>query len=120
MDLYAQWKQAGIYTIIFRSNGGTGTMSDQTVNQGNSMQISANTFTYTDKMFIGWNTKADGTGDTYLDQENIKPNKDLILYAQWINNQAHTITLNSNDGLFDDGRSIRNLYSLKTSSITTK
>ena len=40
-----------------------------------------NMFTCTDKVFVGWNTKADGTGKWYDPGENVRIGMDL--YAQW-------------------------------------
>lgn len=36
-----------------------------------------------DYTFAGWNTKADGTGETYSPDDVYKGNKKLTLYAQW-------------------------------------
>lgn len=77
--------------ITFNNNGGTGTMTQQTVE--NSAAIKANTFTREGFTFAGWNTKADGTGTKYdagaqiVADENSKG--PVTLFAQWT---ANTIT----------------------------
>ncbi len=71
-------------TVSFEPNGGTGSMPDQEIYKNEKTKISANTFTRDNYCFLNWNTKADGTGEDYLDSEEIERNEDLILYAQWI------------------------------------
>lgn len=69
------------YTVSFEANGGSGTMASQTIT-GTAM-LNANAFTWKDHTFIGWNTKADGSGTAYSDQASITPTADMTLYAQW-------------------------------------
>lgn len=78
--------------VYYSANGGSGSMSDsQVTNPDNtkptSITIKKNTFWKTGYKFTGWNTSADGTGESYNDQdtiiENIKYNNIKILYAQW-------------------------------------
>jgi hypothetical protein len=42
--------------------------------------------------FTSWNTKADGTGTTYLDGYAYTMNTDLVLYAQWESMTEHKLT----------------------------
>ena len=76
------------YTVAFNSNGGTGTITDQPIQIGESTKLtSSDTLTaptggsYTDAdnntitgdpdklwTFWGWNTQIDGTGDWYKDR----------------------------------------------------
>ena len=76
------------YTVKFDSNGGTGTMSDQTFTMNVAQNLTANTFTRTGYTFAGWNTKADGTGTSYKDSQSVTNlttanNGTVTLYAQW-------------------------------------
>ena len=76
-------------TISFNANGGTGTMNMQKIDAGQSANLTANTFTRTDYVFTGWNTKADGTGTAYADTATYtapasEDNKIVVLYAQWV------------------------------------
>lgn len=84
MTLYAQWKKT--HTITFNANGGSGTMSPQTVLEGESTQLRSNTFTRSNYTFKGWNTKSDGTGNSYNNNAYIYLSSDVTLYAQWIYN----------------------------------
>ncbi|TXK45819.1 bacterial Ig-like domain-containing protein, partial [Lactococcus sp. dk322] len=45
--------------------------------------------------FTGWNTKADGTGDTFIDNTLVNFTTDKTVYAQWKAN-AYTITFDGN------------------------
>ena len=88
VTLYAQW-HAPFY-VKFDANGGTGTMADQTFVWNTPQALTANTFTRTGYDFIGWKTKADGSGDDYTDGQTITNLEDMTLYAQWL---IHTYTI---------------------------
>ena len=79
------------HTIHFNSNGGEGTMNEQTVNEFEPTALQANAFTREGFVFEGWNTIADGTGDYYADGATVTLLDDLTLYAQW--NQLFNIIL---------------------------
>ena len=79
--LYAQWGK--LYTVTFKANGGSGSMSPQTFKAGQEAALKTNQFSHSGYLFSGWNTKADGSGDFYLDKEVILPTSDMTLYAQW-------------------------------------
>ena len=89
ITLYAQWIAPADYNVHFDANGGTGTMDDQTfVVDGNAKPLSPNEFTRTNYVFRGWNTKADGTGTHYDDEEAVNnlstTDGDVVtLYADW-------------------------------------
>ena len=82
---------APTHTIQYNSNGGNGTMNDQTVNEFEPTALQDNAFTREGYVFEGWNTAADGTGDFYADGATVTLLADLTLYAQW--NQLFSITL---------------------------
>lgn len=82
--------------ITFDKNGGTGEMAALSVKKGENVKLTANTFTWADHAFKGWNTKADGTGTPYANEATVKFDSDTTLYAQW--NQVVTVTFNSNEG----------------------
>ena len=72
------------YTIAFNANGGVGEMAAQTFEVGVDTALNANAFTREGYKFIGWNTAADGSGDTYADAGAIlELTGDMTLYAQW-------------------------------------
>ena len=82
----------GSFSVIYYSNGGTGTMLNQKADENNVIaQLNANQFTRDGYAFVGWNTKANGTGIAYADQAtDITLTGNLTLYAQW----AAIVTLN--------------------------
>ena len=89
------------YKIKFNANGGTGTMANLDMVYGTAKNLTANTFTRTNANFLGWNTKADGTGTSYSDKQSVKnlssTDKDTVnLYAKW--QLRYTVTFNSNGG----------------------
>jgi len=85
------------YTVTFNANGGTGNMPSMIFAQGVSQTLPDNTFTYGDREFLGWNTKADGTGVAYSDKQTIVVTKSMTLYAQW-EKYRYTVTFDANGG----------------------
>lgn len=84
LTLYAQWeKEITNYKVTLNSNNGSGTTLEYNFPSGESKKIPKNTFVYNGYEFIGWNTKADGTGTNYSDEEEVNFGKDTILYAKW-------------------------------------
>lgn len=97
ITLYAQWEYNQV-TVTFYPNGGTGEMAPQKVNKKENTPLSANTFARDNGfVFTGWNTKADGTGESYSDKAEVKLLSDLSLYAQWYHDQV-TVTFYPNGG----------------------
>ena len=47
------------------------------------IKLSPNSFNRIGYTFVEWNTLADGSGDSYTDEQEIIINNDLTLYAQW-------------------------------------
>lgn len=85
-------------TVTFDANGGQGTMSPQPFIEGEySKKLTANTFTNGDMIFVGWNTKADGTGTAYKDQAGYFTfnsfTGDITLYAQWMAAHKHAVSV---------------------------
>ena len=72
-----------IFTLGFDANGGSGSMSAVELERNESKNIPANTFTRHGYRFIGWNTKADGTGTAYADKVSVTLVANQTLYAQW-------------------------------------
>lgn len=48
-----------------------------------SVKAPANNFAKTGYIFVGWNTKADGSGTKYEAGSSIKVSENTVLYAQW-------------------------------------
>lgn len=88
------------YNIKFNSNGGEGTMQDQTFYLGEQKALSEKTFTRSGYVFNGWNTLADGSGTSYTDKQIVKnlktENSNITLYAQWNEIElGETVTYNT-------------------------
>lgn len=79
------------YRIIFEANDGSAANTIQTVDYNTTSLLTQNTFVYPGHVFKEWNTKADGSGDTYADngiltigsKQSYAGNNTLNLYAQW-------------------------------------
>ena len=79
----------GAITIYFDGNGAdNGSMDTQLIAVGDTQNLLGNTYTRTGYEFIGWNTAADGSGQSYNDGASytVSANPDNYyptLYAQW-------------------------------------
>ena len=72
------------YYITYDANGGSGTLEDNTGYALNAEATAkANTFTKPSSNFLGWNTKADGSGTTYAAGSKITVTGNITLYAMW-------------------------------------
>ena len=91
VQLYKRVFVTQTHNIHFNSNGGSGTMNDQIVNEFEPTALQNNAFTREGFVFEGWNTAIDGTGNYYADGATVTLLDDLTLYAQW--EQLYTITL---------------------------
>lgn len=70
-------------TVTFDANGGTGTMTEQKIDEGKPTALKTNTYKKAKYNFTGWNTQADGTGTAYTNGQTVTLSDDLTLYAQW-------------------------------------
>lgn len=91
------------YTIKFNSNGakGLGISDSIEVNAGEDYRLPEVTGIRDGYVFNGWNTEANGSGDSYDDLGTIKGLKDkeeITLYAQWIGEEM-TVTFDANGGV---------------------
>ena len=73
--------------VTFVSNGGTGTMADQTVGYGAATALTANAYARAGYTFTGWNTESGGGGTPYADGAEVTLTAGLTLYAQWRKNE---------------------------------
>ena len=100
LTITAQWK-VNTYTLVFNANGGTGTMSSETIAYTTSQYLT-NSFTRTGYTFSGWNTAADGSGTGYAKDQQVQGltaenGATITLYAQWTAN-TYTVTFDPNGG----------------------
>ncbi len=72
------------YTVSFSANGGSGSVSSQTVNSGTSITLpSASGLTYTGYTFVNWNTASNGSGTSYSVGSSYTVTSNVTLYAIW-------------------------------------
>ena len=90
--LSANWV-ANKYLIRYNSNilNSTGSMVDSSHVYDSEQALTLNTYTLLNYTFSHWNTKADGTGKSHLDEEIVENittenNKIIDLYAIWGDN----------------------------------
>lgn len=69
-------------SVTFDANGGTGTMSNQTISYNTATALNPNTYTKTGYKFMGWSTSSTGEVE-YEDEEQITLTEDDTLYAIW-------------------------------------
>lgn len=86
-------------TVSFNSNGASSgsppqevtVMSVSTTIPGNTGAMVRSGFD-----FVGWNTNAQGTGETFLPGSSISPVVDTPLFAKWASVTSYTITYSAN------------------------
>lgn len=74
------------YNVTYDKNGGTGTAPTDATNysSGASVPVKDNSnLTKSGYYFAGWNTKADGSGDTYVLGQTFSITSCTTLYAKW-------------------------------------
>ena len=88
VTLNAKWKEK-VYTISYDGNGSTeGTMSPSVFTCGVGQSIPACSFLRPGYEFAGWNTKSDGSGLSYSENEEacnieVGDQQTVVLYAIW-------------------------------------
>ena len=99
--LYKEAASKCAYTVTFNSNDGTNATSSQEFTCGETKALSANSFSRTGYTFTEWNTQANGSGDSYSNQQSVNlsntNNDNIPLYAQWQIN-SYTVTWKPNGG----------------------
>ena len=71
------------YTIRFKANGAEGEMADIDAKYAETITLPTCTYTKADEQFKGWNTKANGTGISYKENQLLTITEDITLYAMW-------------------------------------
>ena len=106
ITLYAQWEAIN-YTVAYNKNkpstassSVTGTISNSSHTYDVAAKLNKNNYSLVGWTFTGWNTKADGSGTSYSDEQlvsNLTTTADgkVTLYAQWEANKF-TVTYNKN------------------------
>ena len=111
--LYAQWSKT-TFTVTYNANGGTlpegKAMGPDQIDTSleSSLTLTKNVFEKTDNKFTGWNTKPDGSGISYKDEQVIPATSftaNLVLYAQW-KNSIVTVRFDANGGTLPEGKTM--------------
>ncbi len=124
--LYAQWQEHEKYnySLIYNANFGE---NEEKADKENvegvydlayEIEVDQNTFTRENYDFIGWNTEADGSGDTYAQGSVVELDvsyNNEVLYAQWQEHEKYDYSLiyNANFGeneLKADSENAENVY----------
>ncbi len=86
-------------TVTYNANGGSGAPSSHTgyVNEYESIKLSSTKPKRNGYTFLGWATDAKATKAQYQPGKEIKPSKNITLYAVWKQN-TYTLTYNANSG----------------------
>jgi uncharacterized repeat protein (TIGR02543 family) len=76
------------YTVQYNANGGTGTMANSTHTIGTSQALTANGFTRTGYLFVGWSLNSGGTGTIYYNSQSVNnltttAGETVNLFAKW-------------------------------------
>lgn len=107
LELHAVWEPS----VTYKANGGDGkdiveymTFRGTILYDYNDYTVLNNSFT-NNSDFIGWNTKPDGTGESYEAGQIItgyNSSEPIILYAQWAevteSNKEYTVSFNALEG----------------------
>ena len=102
LTLYAQWT-ANTYVVQYDGNGSTsGSTASSSHVYDVAKALTTNGFVKNGYNFIGWNTKADGSGVSYSNGVSVSNltstnNETITLYAQWDKNSC-VLTLDPNGG----------------------
>ena len=100
--LYAQINDGKSYAVTYNPNGGAGTVADPNQYAQNKLAkvlSSDGLIAPEGKVFLGWNTKADGTGEMKDPGNSVLVTGNIILYAVWGNKTpGTTLTYHANGG----------------------
>ena len=101
-NLYAKVGNSTGYSVTYNANatGATGSVTDtEKYAKGAEATVMSNSFKNGDMVFLGWNTAADGKGETYYPNGTVEITGNVTLYAQW-GDKASTVsvTYHSNFG----------------------
>lgn len=122
VTLYAQWKPHE-YSIVFKGyRAESGSMNKVYYKYGETYKLPVNGFRKKGYVLKGWNTKADGSGRKFTDQEMVSnltavDGKVITLYTQWEKAQ-YKIVYGLRGGINDPMNPTS--YNISTNTITLK
>ena len=89
ISIPADWTPTfGAYLVLcdleYDANGGSGNTPGVTeMAAGVVVEAAANQFTRSNYFFDSWNTETDGSGDSYMPDDEIVLKNNMLLFAQW-------------------------------------
>lgn len=113
---YTSYVEPNLYTVDFRSNGGSGTMSRQTHTYDSSKKLTKNAFTRNGYKFMGWSDSPDSKTVKYTDEQSVKNltttrGKNIVVYAIWepsgtvrFNNKSNNLNTLAQTFIFKDNK----------------
>lgn len=113
--LYAHWTVKSV-TVTYDAGSGSVT-GDASVKYNLGTKYGKKLATRTGYTFMGWYTKANGSGTKVLETDIVTDEKDHTLYAYW-SNKAITITLDPQSGTLSE-RSIKAEYDKEYGTLPT-
>lgn len=86
--VYTARYRPAVYKVRFDANGGTGAMAEQSHTYDRRQTLTANAFAREGYRFAGWNTRGDGKGKAFTDEQAVSnllthDGATGVLYAQW-------------------------------------
>jgi len=99
VQLFAQWSSIAIDILTFNANGGSGSITSFSGENGTTTTLPAiDGITYSGFAFGGWNTKADGSGTQYAEGVSLALVNNQTFYAQWTAGPSDTVSFDANGG----------------------
>ena len=104
--IYAHWT-VNTYSIVFDKNGGSGSMSNQSMTYDKASNLTTNTYTRQGYYFVGWSKTKLGvqstipTSNIYKDEasvNNLATSGSITLYAVWLDTWANHATTPTGSG----------------------
>lgn len=102
------------YNIVFNSNkpsSATSSVTGSTASMNNiaydtSITLNKNGYSLSGWKFVGWNTKADGSGTSYTDGQSVSnltttDGATITMYAKWVQGDGDLVTANKGTGISD-------------------
>lgn len=83
LEISAMWRGLYKYSILYDGNGGSNSLSPVEKTEGESLILPSSGVERTGYKLAGWNTKADGSGDSYELGGTYEKNEDCKFYAVW-------------------------------------
>jgi len=88
--------------VSYRANGGQGLMFDRNAySAGEKAEVRNSYFDNGKREFLGWNTARDGSGTSYMPDDEFKITENITLYAQWEKPSFFEMIAEFFAGLFD-------------------